>query len=169
MPTTATGGSSNIETGTMIQIFAADAGHGDGVIPTLAVIDEPHRQDNMDLVSDLVGEAGQAGRAAAADLDGGRAGLGVRGDPRFDQVELATKVERKGAYARYEGPGIVMHEWALEEDADPDDMRAVKAGEPVQGDHAQVVEGEAGAADDDRRRTGGASRAICRPARQPRP
>src|SRR5262245_38013810 len=34
----------NKRTGSIIQIFAADAGHGDGVIPTLAVIDEPHRQ-----------------------------------------------------------------------------------------------------------------------------
>ena len=43
----------------MIQIFAADAGHGDGVIPTLAVIDEPHRQDNMDLYLTWSGKLGK--------------------------------------------------------------------------------------------------------------
>ena len=40
---------------------------------------------------------------------------------------------RKGAYGRFEGPGIVMHEWALPEEADPDDIRAVKQANPHKG------------------------------------
>jgi phage terminase large subunit-like protein len=44
-----------------IQIFAADASTGDGVIPTLALVDELHRHKTLGLYRTW-GEAGEARR-----------------------------------------------------------------------------------------------------------
>jgi len=122
----------NTRTGSIIQIFAADAGHGDGVIPTLAVIDEPHRQDNMDLYLTWSGKLGK--RAGQLLL------ISTAGEPgtEFEETRArikaeAVRVDRDGAYARFEGAGIVMHEWALEDGADPSDIQAVKRANPHKG------------------------------------
>ena len=43
----------------------------------------------------------------------------------------ATSVEREGAFGRYATDTTVMHEWALEEGADPGDIEAVKRANPL--------------------------------------
>src|SRR5690606_21600723 len=40
---------------------------------------------------------------------------------------------RRGAFGRFIAGGVVMHEWALPEGGDPDDMRQVKAANPFSG------------------------------------
>ena len=119
----------NKVTGGMIQIFAADAGHGDGVIPTLAVIDEPHRQDNMDLYLTWSGKLGKRAGQLLVISTAGEPGTEFE-ETRARIKASATRSKQTGAHLRCEAPGIVLHEWALEPGADIDDMRAVKRANP---------------------------------------
>ena len=115
--------------GGRIQVFAADDRTGDGLIPTDAIIDEPHRQRDLSLYRTWSGKLNKRSGQIVA--------ISTRGEPGSDfELTLerikhsSTKVTRKGAWTRYEAPGIVVHEWALADDADPVDFRAVKAANP---------------------------------------
>lgn len=118
--------------GGRIQVFAADDRTGDGIIPTRAIIDEPHRQRDLGLYRTWAGKLTKRGGQIIA--------ISTAGEPGTD-FELtrerirqqATKVTRRAAFGRYESPGVVLHEWALEDGAEPDDFRAVKRANPFSG------------------------------------
>jgi phage terminase large subunit-like protein len=118
--------------GGRIQVFAADDRTGDGIIPTRAIIDEPHRQRDLGLYRTWAGKLTKRGGQIIA--------ISTAGEPGTD-FELtrerirreATKVTRKAAFGRYESPGVVLHEWALEDGSEPDDFRAVKRANPFSG------------------------------------
>ncbi len=114
----------------VIQIFAADAGGGDGVIPTLAVIDEPHRQKNMDLYLTWSGKLGKRAAQLVA--------ISTAGEPgsEFEQIretirQAATEVSADGCFSRYVSNGVVLHEWAVPEEGDVEDLELVKAANPL--------------------------------------
>ena len=114
----------------MAQIFAADAGGGDGVIPTLAVIDEPHRQKNMDLYLVWSGKLGK--RAGQLVI------ISTAGEPNSEFEEMraairqgAEEIAREGCFARYRHGGIVLHEYAVPETGDVEDLALVKAANPL--------------------------------------
>ena len=114
----------------MAQIFAADAGGGDGVIPTLAVIDEPHRQKNMDLYLVWSGKLGK--RAGQLVI------ISTAGEPNSEFEEMraairqdAGEVERDGCFSRFVNEGIVLHEYAVPETGDVEDLALVKAANPL--------------------------------------
>lgn len=118
--------------GGRIQVFAADDRTGDGVIPDLAIIDEPHRQRNLSLYRTWAGKLAKRGGQIVAISTAGEPGTDF--EQTRERIRLqASKVTRHGSFTRYEAPGIVVHEWAIADDAEPDDFRAVKAANPFSG------------------------------------
>jgi len=122
----------NHHAGGRIQIFAADDRTGDGIIPTLGIIDEPHRQHDLSLYRTWAGKL--------LKREGQIVAISTRGEPGSDFEETlqrikeqATATKRRGSFTRYASPRVILHEWALPETADPEDMRAVKRANPFSG------------------------------------
>jgi phage terminase large subunit-like protein len=121
----------NHHAGGRIQIFAADDRHGDGVIPTLAIIDEMHRHQDLRLYRTWSGKLAKRG--------GQLAGISTAGEPGSDFELTRAKIlesattSRLGSYVHARTPRVVLHEWALAPGAEPDDMVAVKAANPFSG------------------------------------
>ena len=118
--------------GGRIQVFAADDRTGDGIIPTLGIIDEPHRQRDLSLYRTWSGKLTKRAGQIIAISTSGEPGSDFE-TTREEIRKRATAVTRRGSFARYQAPGIVLHEWALADDALPDDFRAVKRANPFSG------------------------------------
>jgi phage terminase large subunit-like protein len=121
------------ETQASIQIFAADVRGGDGIIPTLALIDEPHRHKNLELYRTW---AGKLDKEDGAQL----AAISTAGEPGGEFEELreqfrqtALETERDECFLRAVGAGSVLHEFAVPEDGDFEDLELVKAANPFSG------------------------------------
>ncbi len=115
-----------------IRVMAADANTGDGVIPTLALVDELHRHRSGDLYGVFRDGLGPRDgqivtiSTAGADIE---SPLGLI---RQRAYELEMRREgRAYRYARSPNGQFVMHEWALDPDADTDDMEVVKEANPA--------------------------------------
>ena len=113
-----------------IQIFAADDRTGDGAIPTLALIDELHRHRDLRLYRTWRGKL---------EKRGGQIGtISTRGEPG-SEFELtlerirqeASDLHIDGAFTRAASPRLVLHEWAVPEDGDVEDMALVKRANPL--------------------------------------
>ena len=118
--------------GGRIQIFAADDRTGDGVIPTLGIIEEAHRHRDLSLYRTWAGKL--------LKRDGQIATLSTAGEPGTDFEitrkrihENAESVTRKGSFTRVTAGRIVLHEWAVPESADATDFAVVKAANPFSG------------------------------------
>jgi phage terminase large subunit-like protein len=116
--------------GGRIQVFAADDRTGDGVIPTLGIIDEPHRQRDLSLYRTWSGKL--------LKRDGQIAAISTSGEPGSDFeltrrriLDSAEQRTRKGAHTRVKTRRVVLHDWSLPEGDDPDDIRAVKRANPL--------------------------------------
>lgn len=113
-----------------IQVFAADDRTGDGVIFTLALLDELHRHRHLRLYRTWRGKARKrAGQLAAISTAG-------EPDSEFEQIRSkvkaeAPKVHRDGAYTRAAGQGMVLHDYSVPADGDVEDMEQVKAANPL--------------------------------------
>ena len=117
-------------TGGRIQVFAADDRTGDGVIPTLGIIDEPHRQRDLSLYRTWSGKL--------LKRDGQIAAISTSGEPGSDFeltrrriLDGADTRKRKGAHTRVTTRRVVLHDWSLPEGEDPTDLRAVKRANPL--------------------------------------
>lgn len=114
-----------------IEVFAAEAKTGDGVIPfPFAIVDELHRHDDLRLYSLWKGKLRKRGGQIIT--------ISTAGEPETqfentrDEIRRrATKRERVGAHLRAEGPGLVLHEWMVASDDLCSDMAAVKAANPL--------------------------------------
>jgi phage terminase large subunit-like protein len=118
--------------GGRIRVMASDENTADGVIPTLALVDELHRHKSADLYGVFRDGLGpRAGRMITISTAGDdeTSPLGVM---RAAAHKLPT-VERDGAYryCRNSDGSYVMHEWALEADDDLGDMDVVKRANPA--------------------------------------
>jgi phage terminase large subunit-like protein len=116
--------------GSMIEVFANDDRTGDGVIPTLALIDELHRHRDLSLYLTWSGKLdkrhGQLITISTAGEPGGE----------FEQTrerirQLGSTVTRKGSFTRVASDSILLHEWAVPEQADVSDIKVVKAANPL--------------------------------------
>lgn len=125
--------------GGKIQIYAADDATGDGVIPTLALLDELHRHRDLRLYRTWAGKLlKRQGQIIA---------ISTAGEPGSD-FELtrerirqsATDVKRHGSFTRYATNRMVLHEWAVPEGADVEDMDVVKAANPFSGITTDTLE-----------------------------
>jgi phage terminase large subunit-like protein len=114
-----------------IEVFAAEAKTGDGVIPfPFAIVDELHRHDDLRLYSLWKGKLRKRGAQILT--------ISTAGEPETpfentrDEIRRrATKRNRDGAHLRAEGPGLVLHEWMVPSDELCSDMNAVKAANPL--------------------------------------
>lgn len=118
------------EMGSEIQIFAADDRTGDGVIPDLAIAEELHRQRDLRLYRTWRGKLEKKGGQIVA--------ISTAGEPGSEFEEMrekirqeATDVRRDGPFLRAASPQLVLHEWAVEEKADVEDLAVVKAANPL--------------------------------------
>ncbi len=113
-----------------IQIYAADEKTADGVIPTLALLDELHRHRDLGLYRTWRGKLGKRrGRMVA---------ISTAGEPGSEFEDTRDKIRREagevtedGAHIRAVGGGVVLHDWAVRDRKLADDMAAVKAANPL--------------------------------------
>lgn len=118
--------------GGRIQVFAADDRTGDGVIPTLGILDEMHRHRDLSLYRTWSGKLQKRG--------GQIVGISTAGVPGEDfevtreriRRETAT-VERSGSFVRARSDRLVLHEWAVPVGDDVDDFEVVKRANPFSG------------------------------------
>jgi phage terminase large subunit-like protein len=115
-----------------IRVLAADVDTADGVIPTLALVDELHRHRSADLYGVFRDGLGpRRGRMVTISTAGDNE-LSPLGRMRTAARRLPL-VERAGRYlyARAANGSYVLHEWALEIDDDVADMEVVKLANPA--------------------------------------
>jgi phage terminase large subunit-like protein len=115
-----------------IRVLAADADTADGVIPTLALVDELGRAKSAQLYGVFRDGLGPRGGqmltiSTAGDHEGSPLGL-----MRAAAHKLPVQRRRgKYLYASDGTGGFVLHEWALDQDDDVDDVRIVKKVNPA--------------------------------------
>jgi phage terminase large subunit-like protein len=116
-----------------MQVYAADDRTGDGAIFTLALVDELHRHRDLRLYRTWVGKIRKRGGQVAV--------ISTAGEPG-SEFEQARENIRQGAeeredsrkgYLRVRTANVVLHEYALPEDADVEDMQLVKLANPFSG------------------------------------
>lgn len=115
-----------------IRILASDAQTADGVIPTLALVDELHRHRSADMYGVF--------RDGLGPRQGRMITISTAGDDDMSPLGLMRRaayklpgLTRDGAYryARSENGEYVMHEWALEPTDDRNDIGLVKLANPA--------------------------------------
>ena len=117
------------KSGSRAQIFAADDRTGDGVIPTLAILEELHRHRNLNLYRTWRGKLEKRG--------GQLISISTAGEPdgEFEALRRTMRdtgtVTRKGSFLRALGPNSVLHEYAVPESGNPDNLKEVKAANPL--------------------------------------
>lgn len=115
-----------------IQIHAADAGTGDGIIPTLALVDELHRHKDLKLYRVWRGKLEKRGGKIATISTAGEPGSEF--ETTREQIrQSAADVQRKETFVRAAGESIVLHEWAVPEGGDVADIELVKRANPFSG------------------------------------
>lgn len=122
-----------------IEIHAADAGTGDGVIPyPYAFIDELHRHKTLDLYETWRGKLDKRGAQLVTISTAGEPGEPFE-TTRESIRQTTTVKERRPGFIRCVSPEVVFHEYALEEGAKADDMEAVKRANPFSGITAETL------------------------------
>ncbi len=119
----------NMESGGRLQIFAADDGHADGIIPTDAFLDELHRHKNLRLYRTWRGKLGKRNGQMATISTAGEPGSEF--EETRERIRQMTPVMTHGdgfTYCRSEH--IALHEWAVPEGGDVEDMDVVKLANP---------------------------------------
>jgi terminase large subunit-like protein len=115
-----------------MRVYSAKDQTGDGIIPTLPMLDELHRHKGHDLYGTW--------RDKLTKRDGTMLVLSTAGDDENNPVEQLRdaahrlpNIKRRGRHtvARSDGREFVMHEYALREKDDPDDLELVKQANPA--------------------------------------
>ena len=117
--------------GSRIQVLAADDRTGDGIIPTLCLIDELHRHRDMRLYRTWRGKLGKRKGQIVAISTAGEPGSEFEQARERIRQEASASLTRKGCFVRVATPGIVLHEWAVPEAGDVEDLRLVKRANPL--------------------------------------
>jgi phage terminase large subunit-like protein len=122
----------NLQTGGRIQIFAADDGHADGIIPTDAFLDELHRHKNLRLYRTWAGKLDKRDAQIAA--------ISTAGDPggEFEQTlarirDTTPLIEERPGFAHFRSSSTSLHSYAVPAGGDIDNMEAVKLANPFSG------------------------------------
>ena len=118
------------ETSGRIQVYASDDRTADGVIPTLALVDELHRHRDLRLYGTWAGKLEKR--------DGQIVTISTAGEPgsEFEEtrariIKEAKSVEHDGAYIRAEADGVVIHDWAVRDRQDFGDFSEVANANPL--------------------------------------
>jgi len=115
-----------------MRVLAADAKTADGVIPTLALVDELHRHPSGELYGVLRdGLDGRDGRMVTMST----AGLSEESPLGLlrEKAQKLPSFRRRGAYSTARSPdgSFVLHEWSLESGDNFEDLRLVKKANPA--------------------------------------
>lgn len=117
--------------GSQVEIFAADERTGDGIIPSLCIVDELHRHRTLDLYNTWRGKLEKR--------EGQIVAISTAGEPgsQFEEMrekirQQAEKTERTETFVRAWSPNLVLHEWAVPEKGDTTDFDLVKRANPLQ-------------------------------------
>ncbi len=115
-----------------IRVLAADVDTADGVIPTLALVDELHRHKSAGLYGVFRDGLGPRNGRMITISTAGEHEQSALGLMRAAALALPDIV-RDGAHVRASSLDgkYVMHEWALSKDDDLDDMQVVKQANPA--------------------------------------
>jgi phage terminase large subunit-like protein len=115
-----------------IRVLAADADTADGVIPTLAIVDELHRHKSAELYGVMADGLGPRNGQLVTISTAGASMDSPLGEIRRKAHEL-TGFSRKGKHntARSADGAFVFHEWCLSPEDDPTDMAVVKRANPA--------------------------------------
>jgi phage terminase large subunit-like protein len=121
-----------LRTGGRIQVFAADDRTGDGVIPTLALVDELHRHKDLRLYRTWRGKLDKRGGQLVAISTAGEPGT------EFEEIRARARTEAPdlditGAHVRAASSEMVLHDWSVPADEDVEDMKAVAEANPFSG------------------------------------
>jgi phage terminase large subunit-like protein len=116
--------------GSRLQIFAADDRTGDGIVPTLALVDELHRHRDLKLYRTWRGKLDKRGGQIVAISTAGEPG-GEFENTREAIRQGATDIERTRTFMRAASAELVLHEYALPEDGRVDDLDLVKQANPL--------------------------------------
>jgi phage terminase large subunit-like protein len=119
--------------GSRIQVFAADDRTGDGVIPTLALIDELHRHRDLRLYRTWRGKLGKRQGQMATISTAGEPGSEFEVTREKIRVAATEEPVIDGAFARVVSGSVCLHEYALAEGSDVENMRVVKTANPFSG------------------------------------
>lgn len=113
-----------------VRVMASDVDTADGVIPTLALVDELHRHKSADLYGVF--------RDGLGPRNGRMVTISTAGDDEdspLGRLRAAAHeipdVVRDGPYRYARADGFALHEWALDGDQDRDDMALVKLANPA--------------------------------------
>ncbi len=116
--------------GGRVRILASDVDTADGVIPTLALVDELHRHKSPDLYGIF--------RDGLGPRDGQMVTISTAGDDETSPLgELRAAAHalpglvRDGAYRYVHTDDFALHEWALDPDEARSDMAVVKQANPA--------------------------------------
>jgi phage terminase large subunit-like protein len=119
-----------LRTGGRIQVYAADDRTADGIIPTLALLDELHRHRNLRLYrtwrGKLLKRDGQIVTISTAGEPGGEFE-----DTRANIRQMADDVQPDGCHTRAVGDGIVLHDWAVPKTELARDFDVVASANPL--------------------------------------
>lgn len=125
--------------GSRIQVFAADDRSGDGIIPGgIAVLDELHRHRDLKLYHTWKGKLRKRGAQLVVISTAGEVGSEFE-EERERLRQQATRITRRGrCFVRAEHSLdsrrlAVLHDYAVPEDGDIEDMRLVKQANPYSG------------------------------------
>ena len=122
-----------------IEVYAADAGTADGVIPyPYGFLDELHRHKDLALHRTWRGKLAKRGAQLIVISTAGEPGHEF--ETTREKIKLeATEVENGGPFARYATDQVVMHEWMLRSD-NILDVEAVKAANPLKAITRKVLQ-----------------------------
>jgi phage terminase large subunit-like protein len=118
--------------GGRIQVFAADDRTGDGLIPTLGIVEELHRHRDLRLYRTWTGKLRKRNGQMVAISTAGEPGSEFE-ETRERIRQTADQIERRGSFTRAVTSSVVLHEWAVAEGSDVDDMANVKSANPFHG------------------------------------
>jgi phage terminase large subunit-like protein len=127
------------------KVLASNVDTVDGVIPTLAIVDELHRQKSADLYGVF--------RDGLGPRDGQMVTISTAGDDEESTLGVMRSgayrlplVERDGSYryCRSGNGNFVMHEWALDPDEDREDMAVVARANPASWQDEEALENRFG-------------------------
>jgi phage terminase large subunit-like protein len=115
-----------------IRILAADADTADGVLPTLAIVDELHRAKSADVYAIFRDGLGPRDGQMITISTAGDSEASALGELRANARRLESlRQDGKHRTAQSVNGQFVYHEWALDPDDDRDDLDVVKEANPA--------------------------------------
>lgn len=120
-----------LRTGGRIQVFAADDRTGDGIIPTMALVDELHRHRNLRLYRTWKGKLKKRnGQIVTISTAGEPASEFEETRERIHQAATDVSVSSNGCHVRAAGEDVVIHDWRVPSRKQAEDMAIVAAANP---------------------------------------